>query len=198
MRWTLRIIVLVALLWIGYAAWPFWAVYDFATAVERRDGGAVADRVNFPAVRQSLSEQIMLAYLQLTGKDARLGQFGRGIAVAAAASMADPIVAKFVSAEALIDLLRDDGGLALGLPDQATTSARLSSGSLGNVWQLFIHSEQGLRTFALDVPIGAPAPRRFRLLFRLTAWTWKLSAVELPAELRLRLARELVKQIDGK
>jgi Protein of unknown function (DUF2939) len=128
MRWTLRIIVLVALLWIGYAAWPFWAVYDFATAVERRDSGAVADRVNFPAVRQSLSEQIVLAYLQLTGKDARLGQFGRGIAVAAVASIADPIVAKFVSAEALIDLLRDDGGLALGLPDQASTSARLNSG----------------------------------------------------------------------
>jgi len=150
-------------------------------------------------VRRSLTEQIAASYLQLSGKEPRLGQFGRGLAVAAATSIADPIVAKLISAEALIELLRH-GWPSAALPDKGAAAAvqGLTSGSLGNIWQLFLHSEQGLRSFELAVPIAAPPPHRFKLQFRLTAWTWKLSAVELPEELRLRLAQELSRQIDAK
>ena len=104
MRWTLRAVIVIALLWVAYAAWPFWAVYDLVNALEDRDAAALAHRVNFPAVRRSLTEQVVTSYLQLSGKDARLSQFTRGTAVAAVASVADPIMAKLVSAEALIEL----------------------------------------------------------------------------------------------
>ena len=89
MRWTIRSIsIMIVVLWGGYAASPFWAIYDLTHAVESRDSAAVARRVNFPAVRHALTEQIAVTYLQLTGKDARLGQFGRSVAVAAATSIA--------------------------------------------------------------------------------------------------------------
>jgi hypothetical protein len=202
MRWTIRIAIVAAVLWVGYAAWPFWAVYDFANAVERRDTAAVARRVNFPAVRHSLSEQIVVAYLRLTGREARLGQFGRNMAVAAVTSLADPILAEFISAEALIEFLQHGSPNPLmsepSTGVQAADLQALGSGSLGNIWQIFVNSEQGLRSFELAVPFSAPPARKFKLKFRLTTWTWKLSAIELPEPLRVRLAQELAKRIDRK
>jgi Protein of unknown function (DUF2939) len=197
MRWVVRAVIVIPLLWAGYAAWPFWAVYDLINALQNRDAAALAHRVNFPAVRRSLTEQVVSGYLQLSGKDARLGQFARGTAVAAVASVADPIVAKLISAEALIELLHT-GWPGSVLPDGAANFHGLGSGSPGNVWQLFVRSEQGLRSWEFPVPVRAPPSLRFRLQFRLTNWVWKLSAIELPEELRLRLAQELVKQIDRK
>jgi Protein of unknown function (DUF2939) len=197
MRWTLRAVIVMTLLWVGYAAWPFWAVYDLVNALQNRDAAALAHRVNFPAVRRSLTEQIVVSYLQLSGRDARLGQLARGTALAAAASVADPIVAKLISAEALIELLQN-GWPVSTLPDGAAAFHGLGSASLGNVWQLFVRSEQGLRSWEFSVPVGAPPSLRFGLQFRLTNWMWKLSAIELPEELRIRLAQELVKQIDRK
>src|SRR5437588_6026439 len=118
MRWAIRTIVIVAVLWVAHAAWPFFALYDLVNAIQNRDSAAVARRVNFAGVRQSLTEQIVVSYLQLSGKDARLGQFGRGMAVAAVTAVADPIVAKLLSAEALVDLLRS-GWPASALPENA-------------------------------------------------------------------------------
>src|SRR6266446_2868842 len=102
MRWTLRTIAIVVVLLAAYAAWPYFALYDLANAVQKRDVAAVSRRVNFPAVRQSLAEQIVVTYLRLSGRDARLGEVGRGLAVSAVLSIADPIVAKIISAEALM------------------------------------------------------------------------------------------------
>jgi Protein of unknown function (DUF2939) len=205
MRWTLRTLAILAMLWIGYVAWPFFALYELADAIQRRDGAAVARRINVPAVRHSLSEQIAATYLQLTGREARLGPVGRGMAAAAAASFADPIVAKLISAEAILDLLH--GGwprtvLPEGSADapaiQGSIVEGLTSPSLGRLWQVFLQSEQGVRRFDIGVPLDAPPARRLKLQFRLTHWVWKLSGIELPEELRVRLARELIKHIEKK
>src|SRR5262245_5263031 len=132
MRWIACIIVAAAVLWSGYAASPFLAVYDLVHALERRDAAAVARRVNFPAVRQSLSEQIASTYLQLSGKDPRLGQVGRSMAIGVAASIADPIVAKLVSPEAVIELL-NDGWPSSALPEKVAAALPvLTSASLGS------------------------------------------------------------------
>jgi hypothetical protein len=197
MRWTLRIIVVVAVLVGVYAAWPFFALYELANAVQERDSAAVTRRVNFPALRRSLTEQIVVTYLHLTGRDARLGQIGRSLAVGTMTSIADPIVAKLISAEALVELLHD-GWPAAVLPDQAPTLQGLRPGALGTAWQIFVRSEQGLRRFDIPIPAGATRARQFTLKFRLISWTWKLTGVELPEELRVRLARELIKQVEKK
>jgi DUF2939 family protein len=197
MRFTIRALAAAAVLWVCYAAWPVLAVYDLAHAVERRDSAGIAERVNFPAVRRSLTEQIVTSYLKLSGRDARLGTFNRHMALAAFASIADPVVAGLVSADALVELLHK-GWPASVLPEEASGFRGLGAGSVGNVWWLATRSEPGLRRFGFAVPAGAPAERRFKLQFRLTSWTWKLSAIELPEELRVRLAQELAKHIDRK
>jgi hypothetical protein len=196
MRWIVRSAIALIVLAIAYAAWPFWAAYDFVTAMRNRDAVAIERRVNFPALRYSLAEQIVVDYLKLSGKDARLGQFGRGMAVAAVASIAEPIVAKLISAEALMELLEGDSRAA-AMSSTAVLQG-LGSGSFDTVRQLLLHSEWGFRRFVLVLPVTAPPPRRFKLRFRLTSWTWKLSAVELPEALRNRLVQELVRQTERK
>ncbi len=197
MRLTLSTIAAVAVLVGAWAAWPFFALYDLANAVQARDPAAVTRRVNFPAVRQSLTEQIVVTYLHLTGRDARLGQIGRGLAVGAVTSIADPIVSRLISAETLIELL-NNGWPASVLPDQVPSVQGLSPGTLGTAWQIFVRSEQGVRRFDLTVPATAARARQFTLRFRLISWTWKLTGIGLPDELRVRLARELVRQVEKK
>ena len=197
MRLTLSTIAAIALLVAAWAAWPFFALYDLANAVQARDPAAVTRRVNFPAVRQSLTEQIVVTYLHLTGRDARLGQIGRGIAVGAVTSIADPSVSRLISAETLIELL-NSGWPASVLPDQVPNVQGLSPGTLGTAWQIFVRSEQGVRSFDLTVPATAARARQFTLRFRLISWTWKLTGIGLPDELRVRLARELVRQVEKK
>jgi len=196
MRWLARFLVVLVVVSIGYAAWPFWAAYDFVTAVRNRDAAAIAARVNFPAVRFALTQQIVIAYLQLSGKEPRLGSFGREIAVAAVASVADPIVARLVSPEALMEFLEKGPPGADASTSNVTQG--LGSGSVDTVWRLLTHSQWAFRRFALSVPVDAPPPRRFKLRFRLTSWTWKLSAVDLPEELLTRLVQELVRQTERK
>ena len=195
MRWTISTIVVIATLAVAYMAWPFFALYDLVNAVHARDTAAVARRVNLPAVRQSLSEQIVVTYLMFTGKDARLGQFGRNVAVSAVTSLADPIVAQLLSAEALIEFLNSGWPTAV-MPDKSPDAQGLSGDALGSAWQVFVRSEQGLRRFEIPVPAAAPPGRQFRLQFRLTTWTWRVSGVVLPEQLRVRLAQELIKRID--
>ena len=203
MRWTLRAIAAVAALWIAYVAWPFFALYELAAAIQNRDAATVARRINVPAVRHSLTEQIAATYLRVTGREARLGALTRGVAAAAAGSIADPIVAKLLSTDALLELL-NTGWPKQVLSEEPTAISGgrgsivqgLTSVSFGNLWRVFVQSEQGLRRFDIGIPIDAPPTRRLKLQFRLTHWVWKLAGIELPEELRVRLARELIRHID--
>jgi hypothetical protein len=206
MRWTFRVVVIIAALWIGYVAWPFVALHEFAAAVQQRDGLAVARRINVPALRHSLTEQIAATYLRLTGREARLGPLGREVAVAAATSVADPIVARLVAADALLELLHTGWpGAVLAQPSAGAAAASqksivqgLTTVSFGNLWRIFVQSEQGLRRFEIGVPIEDPPARQLKLQFRLTHWVWTLSGIQLPEELRMRLVREIIKQIEKK
>jgi len=197
MRWTIRTLVVIVILGVAYASWPFFALHGLVGAVQTRDIHAVAQRVNFPAVRQSLTEQIVETYLRLTGKDARLGQFGRGMAVSALTSIADPVVAQLISAEALVELL-NSGWPTTVLPDRIAGVQGLGADALGSAWNVFVHSQQGLRRFEIAVPAAAPPGHQFTLQFRLTSWMWKLSGVALPEQLRIRLAQELIRRFDKK
>src|SRR5882757_5565535 len=104
MRWTVRVVIILLVLWVAYYVWPYFGLRSLVQAVRKHDIAAVNERVNFLALRQSLTMQIVVTYLRLTGKEARLGQF-RDLAIAATSSIADPIVAQLISAETLTDLL---------------------------------------------------------------------------------------------
>lgn len=73
-------------------------------------------------------------------------------AVGAGASVADPIVAKLISADALLDLLQN--GRPPGVfSDNAPSIEGLSSQALGNVWRAYTNSELGIARFFIAVPV---------------------------------------------
>src|SRR5215813_9275458 len=100
MHKTILTIAVLALAWIAYLAWPAYDLAQFVRAIERGDATAAAHYVNLGRVRNSLTEQIIEAYLQRTG--ARSGPLVQG----AVGALADPIVYKLISPEALTELLR--------------------------------------------------------------------------------------------
>jgi Protein of unknown function (DUF2939) len=100
MRRTLLSIAILGLVWIGYMAWPVYDLFVLIRAIETRDVNAVTRHVYFDAVRVSLTNQIVDAYVRRTG--IQIGPLRRNIA---AAAIANPVVEKLISPEALSRLL---------------------------------------------------------------------------------------------
>ena len=186
MRKTIVTVATLALIWIGYVAWPLYDLYLLARAVERRDVATITQYVDFGRVRASFTEQIIEAYLRKTGT--RVSPMLQG----AAFSIADPIVAKFISPEALAEFLRVGWPVA-ALPDRPRDSVGLSVEALGSLWDAFASSDYGLGRFDVTVPVRFPSERAFTLSFRLAQWRWRLSRVTLPEYIRTLLADEIIK-----
>lgn len=192
MRWTIGIATSLLVLWVAYAVSPFFTVYRLASAVEARDVATVNELVNFPAFRRSLSAQILRTYLRIKGKAGRPGSPLEQFAIGVGTSIADPLVAKLISPEALFELLQN--GRPPGVfSDHIPPTEGLSSKVLGNVWGLYANSELGIARFFVTVPFDKPSVETFRLGFCLVAWRWKLCSAELPEQLQLRLAQEIIK-----
>jgi hypothetical protein len=192
MRRTTVIGTILLLFWLAYSVWPFFAVYRLASAVQARDLTAVKELVDFRALRGSLTMQVMRAYLRMTGKLGRSGSILEQFAIGVGASVADPIVAKLVSPEALLDLLHN--GRPPGIfSDNVPSIQGLSSDALGNIWRAYTNSELGIARFFITVPVDKQPEESFRLGFCLTDWTWKLCSADLPEQLQLRLAQEISK-----
>jgi hypothetical protein len=196
MRWTIRIVIVLLVLWAAYFVWPYFGLRSLVQAVRKHEVAAVNQRINFPPLRQSLTAQIVVTYLRLTGKEARLGQF-RDLAVAATSSIADPIVAQLISAQALTDLLAS-GWPSTVLPEKLPALRGLSTGSVGSVWQILANSDHGLRTFSLAVPANVAPEFQFKLRFRLSGLTWRLYDIRLPQGLLTSLTREMIRTVDKK
>ncbi len=102
MRWALGITVSLCILLGIYFVSPLIALQRTAFAVQTRDAVALTERIEFPSLRRSLTKQIVAKYLELTGKELRIGPIKRRFAV----SVADPVVARLMTVTVLLDLVR--------------------------------------------------------------------------------------------
>src|SRR4029077_8817362 len=103
MRKTISALVVLLVLWLGYVIWPLHDVVQLVRAIESRNVETLRDHINFPAVRASLTRQVIEAYLKNTG--VKVNPLVQGAAAGAASSIADPIVEKIISPEALAALM---------------------------------------------------------------------------------------------
>ena len=186
MRWALWISFFLGVLLGIYFASPFLALQRIATAVETRDAVAITERIDFPALRRSLTKQIVATYQKLTGKKFPLGAVGQRFAV----SLADPIVARLMTVTAVLDLLQkgDAGNNVKVQIDRAP----FSSASLKSIWQLWLNSHQWGRDFYIHLPPEGSRNEQFRVHLRLSQWRWKVVGIDLPESLKEKLAQELV------
>jgi len=201
MRTAILISAALIAVWLAYAASPFFAVYDLLRVVQERNLVELPARVDFPAVRRSLTTQIVRTYVRITGKTGQSGSIVEQFAVSVGASLADPIVAKLISPETFLELLRNGGpsdvlsgdAASVDFSGDAPSVDDLSSEALESLWRVYANSELGIARFFLNVPVDKPRQESFQLQFCLKGWTWRLCGVELPELLQLRLAQEVLK-----
>jgi hypothetical protein len=185
-------IAAILIVWAAYTVWPFIEVYRLARAVQAGDVTSVEQQVDFQRLRASLTTQIMTTYLRLTGKTGRPGSLLEQFVAGVGASIADAMVSKLISPEALLKLLQD-GRPAGVLSDNVPSIPGLSSEALGSAWRAYANSEFGIGRFFIPVPVDKPVAESFLLQFCLADWTWKLCGIELPEQLQIRIAQEIIK-----
>jgi Protein of unknown function (DUF2939) len=189
MRKTIATVVVLSLILIGYTAWPLYDLFVLVRAIETRDVGTVTRHVYFNQVRISLTDQVVAAYVRRTG--IQISPLARSMA-AAALSIADPVVKKLISPEALSELLAVGWPVAV-VPDPPPGTIGITRSTMGTIWQVFGNSEYGLGRFEVAAPAALPQQQRFGLTFRLLQWRWRLVAVTLPENIQNLLADELIK-----
>jgi hypothetical protein len=190
-RFALAFLLFVVLL-IGYWAWPFIGLRELAAALEARNGSALSKQVDFARLRSSLAQQIIAAYLRVTGRESKLGALTPFVS-AVGASLVDPWVSQIVTPENLIELLRGEK-IQSELGEVSFDTGGLPNFSLTTGWNAWLGSEYGIGRFSIWLPVHAEAAQQFRLRMQLLQWRWKLTALELPPKLRDQFARELAKQ----
>jgi hypothetical protein len=83
-------------------------------------------------------------------------------------------------------------------PEHSGSRIEVLPETLGKIWHAYANSEYTMENFYVSLPVDVPASQRYRLRFRLIAWTWKLYEVDLPEAVRVRVAQEVVKALDKK
>lgn len=190
MRWIVAGVLAIVVAWALYIVSPYYALYRLGLAVEAGNVTEVAERVNVRALRFSLANQIAV---DLASAEAA----GSGIATAdaqrvagAALALADPLLDGFVTPNGLIKLLRTapsgtEGGTAFGRDP-------VSFDDLDDF--LAASSWRGFRNLYFLLPPGQPPGSRFRLQMRLGQMRWRVVSLELPPDLRKRIAAEVLRR----
>ena len=196
MRWTLRIAAVLAVLLLAYAIWPVIGFARIASAIEARDGAALAKLVDFKALRKSLTKQIVAAYIELTGKEKQLGLMCKSLAVGLGTSYAEPLVAELLNEQTLIDLLTkgETGGGGGGGVKIPAEFAPFSKSALQSGWRTWWASEYGLGDYYIYLPPDKVPDKQFKVKLSLKELQWKLAGIDLPQPMRVDLAQQLIKR----
>lgn len=186
MRWKIPVVAIILLIAV-YTFWPFYALYRLAAAAEAKDVAALEQSVDIRLMRQSIARQISATYLAMSGRGAQFGAASAGVG----SVIADALIGELLTPEALADLLSKG---YMGGAVAASDAAPLGGFGLNKFGQIWLRSDYGIGNFYVRVPPDHPSPKQFQLHLRLIQWRWKLVGIQMPEELRLRLAQEWVKR----
>src|SRR3954469_4047132 len=130
MRWVMRSLLALVVAWALFLMSPYVAFYRLAKAVEDKDVAILTERVNFRAVRISLSRQIASAYAKVTGiVNTQAGSPVGQVAVSAGTAVVDSLIAPYATPEAIIDFLTR-GPSGIGSSADAASPAPSPEGGL--------------------------------------------------------------------
>jgi DUF2939 family protein len=187
MKWFIAFLLLLVLL-VGYWAWPFFTLRALAADLQARNATAVSEEVDYVRVRRFFAEQIIAAYLRITGRANKLGSLEAAVGV----SIVDPWVSQIVNPENLSELLR--GGTVASELGSVSFKFWDLPASLNTAWHAWLSSEYGVGRFSIGLPPDAPGSNQFRLRMQLLEWRWKVTGIGLPERLRDQIAQELAKK----
>jgi hypothetical protein len=182
-------VLILLLVFVGGAVWPFTALYDIAMKAEAGDAVALNERIDSPALRRSLTSQLIRTYIRLSGIKVNPS----GIAAGVAGSIVDPIVEKLLTPQVLANMLRT-GWPSTVIPERPAGLEGLGSLKASSFWALFASSNYGLSGFSVSIPPDAPAAQQFRVTLSLSKRGWRLSGLDLPEQIQIKLVEQLIGQ----
>jgi hypothetical protein len=198
---TLIVIVLIAALGFGYAS-PYMALNSLKRAADARDAQTVNQYVDFPALRESLKQQVtglLSRRLDAHGSGNPLAAIGAMIGVA----LIGPLVDAYATPDGVAALLngippRGDPGerppvppVAGNTPDAAAPAPASAGPAAGNAENSGSNTAtppqppqttagyRSLNEFAVTYQHGAGDARYSAIFQREGLFTWKLAAVNL-------------------
>lgn len=193
-RWIALLLLLICAV---YWAWPLVGAYELAQVAARGDSAAVADRVNFTALRRTIASQVVHAYVRRSGGSESFGAIGKNMVVAAGVTVAEPYLADLISPEMLTRLLGDGTVKALTINNRSIVFGRAlprfsETTRSQNAISLLLNSHfDGPVSFVIHVPAKDDSSDGFGIHLRLSGTTWRLSGVDLPERLLDQIADDI-------
>ena len=192
MRWlaaTIVVLCIAVTVWLGTA---ITTVGHIASAARAGDGAAILARTDVMAVRRSLTEQVVEAYLKRAGETRKVSQIERMVANTYGATVTDAMIAKLVTAENLTKLLKN--GRIDGVDNIPTLEGLPTLGDIKTDDVLGVLGRIGLvQPVLLSFRISPTAdPDATALVYlHLDGDGWRLSGFELPKAIVRQLAASL-------
>ena len=175
---------------IGWLAWPYYALYDFATALQNADPVALESRVEWDRVRQGLRgdlNAILLQHLRSESPTQPGDALGTGIAAVLGPSLITQLVDAYVTPQAISNLIRT-GRPATSTNDVVNADAHAAEKDKDRrqiKWDQakFAFFSGGPATFRVEIipEANPPIQQPVILLFK---WSgdWKLVRIFLPVD----------------
>lgn len=169
------IAVIGVLVAAGVAAPPYLTVHQMRAAVERHDGAAFSEHIDFPSVRQSIKDQINAAFLQEMAKDESTQQSG---AAALGQAMAGLLVDR--AADAFLEAYLTPAGIAQMMAEDNAGGEEHDTGDKPGCRPMLegSMSYESLNKFVVST--GGEADRECRMVLRRQGFDWKVTEFILP------------------
>lgn len=183
-------VVLAAILGGWYFVSPGYSMMQLRNAAEAADEAELAERIDFPAVRQSLKDDLKARMASEMGGRDTDGLEGFGAMMATA--MIDPMIDGLVTPQSVAKLVEDGkiggsgaevlGGMA-GIPtgDDAGGGAMLPNGEeQPPEWEIVRDGISGFTASPKSRETGMVDPRSPALQFERDGLGWRLVAIDIP------------------
>jgi DUF2939 family protein len=185
-RYVIAFLSFIVLM-VAYWAWPFVSLHQLAAGLAARDDAVIADKVVFARLRNSLSKQIVTAYLRLTGRINTIVGFAIG------PDLIELAISQLLTPENMAQLL-EGGTISTEIGPISFDIGELPATNLDSIWRGWLGTEYWLDDFSIGVPVSAPESEQFRLRMRLTQWRWRVVGIDLPEKLLIQIAQELAEK----
>lgn len=195
MRWFLGIVIAVIVTAAVYYGSALYSLSDLATATRDGNGAAIVARTDLPRLSNSLSEQIVKAYLERVGATRRIGAAERMLVSGYGATVADVLVAKVLTPENLTELLK-----AGRLAEAKTAPALTGLPSLTDLQKINLLTQFGRVHYINPVKLSIRVSKSkdpeeaTAIVLHRSSMAWRLAGIDLPR----KVLREIVASLPAR
>ncbi len=192
MRWFVGITIVLVLLILLYLGSAASSLASLAQAARDADGAPILQKTDMKALSHSLTDQIVRAYLERVGAIRRISPLEKTLVSTYGATIADAMVAKMLTLDKLIQLLRN--GKIEGVPELRSFTGMPPLADLHtDNWFSLLGRINFINPVLLGIRISeASDPDSYAAInLHAEGLSWKLAGIELPKKVARDLAASL-------